>query len=254
MKRRDITAGRYAAQRAESIRKDWEKRASPKARLFFWPVIAIGAVGILIARPDPWGVAFGFLIGAGVMGYAFLLSDVPDEVFRWERGAEGERRTEQRLRALEAEGWIVTHDVQRGRGNWDHVVVGPPGIFVLETKDRRGQLVVTESGPQLYLDGSVINDPKVAQWPRYLGGAAAALKEEIERTEGGRPWVHPVLVFWGDFPAQTVETPRLTFVHGDHLVDWLTSRPAKLSRGKQALYAAAVEEIAERASVPQGSR
>jgi hypothetical protein len=239
-------AGAYASERARTLRGEWENRARPRARLLFWPLVAIGVIGILIARPDALGVAFGILIGAGAIGYAFLLEDVPDEVFRWERGAEGERRTEDRLRELERAGWTVVHDVQRRRSNWDHIVVGPAGVFVLETKDRRGELAVSSGIPELRIDDKVVDDDRVSQWPRYLTAAAVSLKKEIEVAEGERPWVHPVLVFWGDFPARIVDGPRVTFVHGDELVEWLKARPKKLSRGRQALIAAVLEDVAER--------
>ena len=56
---------------------------------------------------------------------------------RWEAGAEGERRTAQRLRELKREGWAVLHDraLPRSRANLDHLVVSPSGVvFVVDTK------------------------------------------------------------------------------------------------------------------------
>jgi hypothetical protein len=37
-------------------------------------------------------------------------------------------------------GWFALHDVQLGRGNVDHLLVGPAGIFTIETKSHRGRL------------------------------------------------------------------------------------------------------------------
>ena len=32
--------------------------------------------------------------------------------------------------------WLVVHDVARSDGtNFDHIVVGPPGVFVLDSKN-----------------------------------------------------------------------------------------------------------------------
>ncbi len=53
---------------------------------------------------------------------------------RWALGAAGERRVAQRLRRLQRRGWIVRHDVDRGRGNIDHLAAGPGGVFTIETK------------------------------------------------------------------------------------------------------------------------
>lgn len=69
----------------------------------------------------------------------------------YELGAEGEWLTAQALAELTALGWHVVHDrVVPGGGNIDHVVVGPAGVFVLDSKNwsgapsigRRGELRV----------------------------------------------------------------------------------------------------------------
>ena len=44
------------------------------------------------------------------------------------------------LDGLRERGWFALHDVQLGRGNIDHVLVGPAGIFTIETKSHRGRL------------------------------------------------------------------------------------------------------------------
>ncbi len=53
----------------------------------------------------------------------------------------GERYTAERLEKLQQEGYLVFHDVPcdgaQGPFNLDHVVLGPNGVFVVETKTRR---------------------------------------------------------------------------------------------------------------------
>lgn len=58
----------------------------------------------------------------------------------WVQGAEGEEVVGKALEELRAEGWCVIHDVSFGRGNIDHIVVGPGGIFTIETKSRGGKV------------------------------------------------------------------------------------------------------------------
>lgn len=60
----------------------------------------------------------------------------PDRSGRWAAGAAGERATAVALRGVESEGFVVWHDVRlRGRRwNLDSVLVGPPGIVIVETK------------------------------------------------------------------------------------------------------------------------
>ncbi len=46
------------------------------------------------------------------------------------------------LEGLAAEGWCVIHDVSFGRGNIDHIVIGPGGIFTVETKSHGGRIPI----------------------------------------------------------------------------------------------------------------
>jgi Nuclease-related domain len=61
------------------------------------------------------------------------------------RGAESEERTARLLAPLEHEGWIAGHDlrVPGSRTNIDHVMLGPPGVFVIDSKNWSGTVEVT---------------------------------------------------------------------------------------------------------------
>jgi Nuclease-related domain len=61
-------------------------------------------------------------------------------VDRWGRGAAGEELVGEALDGLRECGWFALHDVQLDRGNIDHVLIGPAGIFTIETKSHRGRL------------------------------------------------------------------------------------------------------------------
>ena len=61
-------------------------------------------------------------------------------VDRWGRGASGEELVGEALEGLSERGWFALHDVQLDHGNTDHVLVGPAGIFAIETKSHRGRL------------------------------------------------------------------------------------------------------------------
>lgn len=67
---------------------------------------------------------------------------------RYERGAQGERDTGVILDGLRDEGWVTYHDVRwpgRVRANLDHVIVGPGGIFVIDSKNWSGRIEVREN-------------------------------------------------------------------------------------------------------------
>lgn len=66
----------------------------------------------------------------------FLHMNTPDRL--WLRGAQGEEVVGGRLESLVPEGWRVLHAVPVGtRGSdIDHVLIGPPGVFCINTKNR----------------------------------------------------------------------------------------------------------------------
>lgn len=63
-------------------------------------------------------------------------------VDRWLQGARGEESVGTVLEGLETRGWLAIHDVSLGRGNVDHVAIGPGGIFAIETKSHRGRIPI----------------------------------------------------------------------------------------------------------------
>src|SRR3954447_2034241 len=67
----------------------------------------------------------------------------------WVQGAEGEEVVGRILEGLGAEGWHVIHDVSFGRGNIDHIVVGPGGIYTIETKSRAGKVWLEHLEPKM---------------------------------------------------------------------------------------------------------
>lgn len=66
---------------------------------------------------------------------------------RYERGADGEHATAEALAPLEAQGWVARHDVAwpaRPRANIDHVVIGPGGVYVIDSKNWSGDVEVRD--------------------------------------------------------------------------------------------------------------
>jgi hypothetical protein len=74
-------------------------------------------------------------LAAGVVGW-WSRFHVSAETSAWRRGARGERRTARALRKLVRQGWSVLHDVAvpGSRANGDHLLIGPPGVFLVDTK------------------------------------------------------------------------------------------------------------------------
>jgi hypothetical protein len=120
-------------------------------------------------RSLPWRVAVILGVGAGggvlgsllaprlslvlgalaavAAGWGLRFKPSPDAV-AWRRGAAGERRTARLLDRLERHGWVVLHDlaVPGSRVHLDHLVIGPGGVLVIDSKQYRGRLQLDSSG------------------------------------------------------------------------------------------------------------
>jgi hypothetical protein len=103
-----------------------------------------GVLGSLLA--PRLGLVLGGL-AAVAAGWGLRFRPSPDAV-AWRRGAAGERRTAQLLDPLEQHGWVVLHDlaVPHSQANIDHVVIGPGGVFVIDSKQYRGRLQLDPTG------------------------------------------------------------------------------------------------------------
>jgi len=104
------------------------------------------------------------------------------------RGAAGELETAKMLALLPA-GFTVVNDLAFSCFNVDHVVVGPTGVWAVETKSHSG--LVEEGADRVWLNGrAMYRDPR-----RQARGGAAAIAELIERETGRRPWVEALVCF-----------------------------------------------------------
>jgi Nuclease-related domain len=111
-------------------------------------VLAVATVGGLLASllaPRLSLVLGGLAAVAAGWGLRFRPSR---EALAWRRGAMGERRTARLLEPLERQGWVVLHDlaVPRRQANIDHLMIGPGGVFVIDSKQYRGRLQLDGSG------------------------------------------------------------------------------------------------------------
>ncbi len=237
-------AGVYAEQRYRRGLRSWRVRNRRLFAVLCGPFIATGiAVGVLGQDVLVW--VAGFVAGAFLALWITLRDTPPRYVETWREGAEGERKAEKTLRPLERGGWNVVHDIQNERGNYDHVAVGPSGVYLLESKNLQGVVSVRGGVPRL----ARRHDTETVVFDRVRSQAlagAARLKSQIERRTGHRIWVQAVVVFWSEFPESLIEDERCVFIAGSRLCSWLQNQPKRLSPTEVEKISTAIDVAAEK--------
>jgi Nuclease-related domain len=183
-------------------------------RLRMRTLVSLGALAVATAL---LGRAFGLhdprFLGSEValLASMFVISRyVMPLVERGDRGAQGEEHVGGLLDELSDHGWRVIHDASLGRGNVDHILIGPGGLFTVETKSREGPVRVSR------VHGATINQ-------------ARAQRRAIERVTGVE--VEPMIVYsnaWVDRPMARRKGVRV--VPARMLQGHLARLPARLSQ------------------------
>ena len=204
----------YDKQRTDRLLK-----AVPRA------VIAAFLVGAILSFSGQT-VALTVMFAAVIGGVILLEPIVPRQsTTAWATGAEGEERTAEYLDPLAAKGFVIFHDrkIPMSPANVDHIVIGPTGVFVVETKNVAGDFRV--SGDDV-----------------RIGGRRVALVDEVRR-EADATWnaVAPVLAPKGlqvvpvvcahraDLPFFRRSVAGIRIVSGRGLPRYIQGQPGVLS-------------------------
>jgi hypothetical protein len=139
-----------ASAHAEYRRRRAVERARWTRGMPWWAgaVLAIGvAVGLLAAQLAPDLAGLLAVAAAAGLGWQLRFRVSPDTQ-AWRRGTAGERRTARLLAPLERRGWAVLHDlaIPGTQANIDHLVIGPGGVIVIDSKRYRGRLRLDRHG------------------------------------------------------------------------------------------------------------
>lgn len=122
-------------------------------------------------------------------GLARML-DVHTEERAWRIGAQGEETVGERLERLRERGWQIIHSVPVGtRGSdIDHLLIGPGGVWTLNTKNHPGKKIWV-SPKQVRVDGQPV------PYLRNSEFEADRVRRALRHQLGWEPFVKAGLVF-----------------------------------------------------------
>ena len=216
-----------ASSRAEYERRlsAHRERVRQQRPMLFGICAVISVIGIVVWGGQPL-LGLAFL----VMAIALLVNTLlitPNTVTAWATGAAGEVRTAEFLEPLRGEGFAVLHDrrIPGSRANIDHIVVGPTGVFAVETKSLAGQLKVR--GDDVYVGGrrrtAMVDEAK-----REALAVQVVLAPELEAL--GLSVVPVLCIHRASLPWLGSHAGGVRIVSGKELVKRLRKAEVKLSR------------------------
>lgn len=186
-----MTSAGGSAQREFERRKSRERSAIRSNLPWTIPLVIVLSIaaGLLAERYIGSMGLLAALVVAAFLGLQFWGTSA--HIVSYGKGAEGERRTATSLAKLT--GYTVLHDrkIPGSRANIDHVVIGPGGVFVVETKNYAGK--VTARGDDLFVSGRRRTGVVEQTW-REAVAVQAVLAEELVRLARD---VTPVLCIHG---------------------------------------------------------
>lgn len=147
-------------------------------------VLIIGFVALITPALVP------YFVGAAAASYCWALlfvANAADGTWLQRLGGEAEQSTSESLKVLRRRGWHVFDAVEFDRFDVDHVLVGPGGVFALETKRSSVPVTVHNDG----LAGFYRGDP--AQQARVGAEKIRRLLKSYKIDIA----VRPVVVVWG---------------------------------------------------------
>jgi hypothetical protein len=135
-------------------------------------------------------------------------------------GLQGERAVGQQLETLRNQGYEIFHDIPGDGHNIDHVVIGPGGVFVIETKTRSKPVgrkpEISYHGKVLRIDGHARPDPIV-----QVRAASSEMDKLIREWLGHSVEIRPVLVFPGRFCTMQ-KTNSVWVLNESAVVSWIS--------------------------------
>jgi hypothetical protein len=215
-------SGRYVSQEAtKRLHSTWKLAVITMAvvgAIFgfmvrsYFPLFGLGAVSHLL-------LCLALLLLMWLVGRSAFrrMGKLDKERESMLKGAAGEKSVAHTLGKLPDE-FLVVNDVQTPNGNLDHVVIGPTGVFVIETKNCRGMVGADGKG-ELTLNGKPATKAHVKRFVSRM----MATKERVQvLAPGVDPFFRAVMVFssaWVDADFGT--TGKAHCIRDDRLLNYI---------------------------------
>lgn len=151
----------------------------------------------------------------------------------WSSGAEGEEKVAKYLAHLN-ESYYVIHDVvlPRMKGNIDHVVLGPNGVFVIETKNHKG--FITCNGDfwkqQKYGRRGTRYLGRIGSPSKQVKRKAVLLNKFIQKHLQIYLYVNGLVVFTNEHVRLRIGDPTVAVLRPSEICDFIENYPPRIPK------------------------
>lgn len=231
----------------------WRNIQLVKSRILLFLTLLVLAFLLFTLNEFPYS-SMGLIMiplsyALGVMSYQSYMA--------WKGGREGEEAVSAALKGL-PDSYVLLNGlvVPPNRGDTDHIVMGPNGLFVVESKNYGGRiscegdtwskLKVGRGGTSYNLKiGSPSN--QVKRNAKVLKDFILERKQKIFGTNSPHIWVHGLLVFTNPDAELELSNPTVDVVELDNLAEHIASADSEYSLSPRQ-----VDAIAESLLRPSG--
>jgi hypothetical protein len=224
----------------QSLREEWDRLISEKLPFVVFVPCMLWFVWVThwlnVGNKNPLSPRFWLgsaIVVTGIAAIAYLRL-IP-KARRLVRGERGELRVAEVLDDLRSFGYRPFHDLKRDGFNIDHVVVGPAGVFAVETKFRSGGGEIEfRNGEGLFVDGY----PDEKDCLKQARGNAREVNRIIRENCGFNEWVWPLVVFVGDWHVKNDwQTTDARVFTAETLARHIVNQQPRLKQSEIALIA-----------------
>jgi hypothetical protein len=206
--------------------------------VFAWVLWALEEVRAYTHQPPQPKLLLCFaIIATGVA--AIAIGRLVQRFRNLNRGERGEMKIAEILEELRGTGYRVIHDLPRQGYNIDHIVVGPAGVFVIETKFRSGHGDIEFRNG----DGLFVGDRKEEDDPLHQARSNAGDVNRLLKEYCGKYFpVTPLVVFVGDWKIKNKwQTTDARVFTTDRLLKYFEDQQPELTRSEITLIASHLE-------------
>ena len=157
------------------------------------------------------------------------IEEIETEKINFRKGAAGEIIIGNLLDTFPHDYYVI-NDLTTPFGNIDHVVIGPSGSYVIDTKHWKGT-VSADSNGELLLNGKPTDKPEIKKFTHRL----MDIQKKIQTLSSLDPFIQGVFVFPSAYiEAKWGTTGYVHCVRGDQLYEYIVEnkRSKKLNQNK----------------------